>query len=50
MVETGLEFEPLADDGDQDVDADAEPDLSLDGVLSGAFEGRDAQWGIKRYL
>ena len=30
-------------DGDQDIDADGDPDLSLHGVLGGAVEGFDAQ-------
>ena len=43
MVEAGLQAEPFSDNGDQDVDADGDPDLGLDRVFAGAEEAFDAQ-------
>ena len=43
MVEAGLQAEPFADDGDQNVDADGDPDLGLDRVLAGAEKALDTQ-------
>ena len=43
MVEAGLQAEPFSDDGDQDVDADGDPDLGLDRVFAGTEEAFDAQ-------
>jgi len=38
-----IQCEALANDGHEHVDADGDPDLSLDGVLRGAEEGFDSQ-------
>jgi hypothetical protein len=43
LVEAGLQAESFADDGDQDVDVDGDPDLGLDCVFAGAEEALDAQ-------
>jgi hypothetical protein len=42
LVEAGLQAEPFADVGDQNVDADGDPDLGLDRVLAGAEKALDA--------
>jgi hypothetical protein len=38
-----LDWEPLADDGDEDINRDRNPDLGLDGVLAGAVKSLDTQ-------
>jgi hypothetical protein len=43
LVEAGLHPQSFADDGDQDVNRDCDPDLGIDGVLAGAEKGLDAQ-------
>jgi hypothetical protein len=43
LVEATLDFEPFADDGDPNVDADGDPDLRIDRILAGAVERLDAQ-------
>jgi len=43
LVEVGLDAETFADDGDQDVNRDGDPDLCLHRVLTGSIESFDAQ-------
>jgi len=42
-VEGDAELEAFGGDGDQQVDADGDPDLGFDGVFRAAVEGLDAQ-------
>jgi len=43
LVEAALDSEPFADDGDQHIDADGDPDLGRYRVLAGSVERLDAQ-------
>jgi hypothetical protein len=38
-----LQAEPFANDGDQNVGADGDPDLGFDGVFAGSVKRLDAQ-------
>ena len=43
MVKAGLQSQALADDGDQHVDRDGDPDLGLHGILASAKERLDSE-------
>ena len=42
MVKAGFQPETLADDGDEHIDRNGEPNLSLHGILAGAIERLDS--------
>ncbi len=43
MVKARVQPEPLANDGDEHINRNGDPNLSLHGVLAGAIESLDAE-------